>query len=312
MNLQEVTRHKGYSFIHIPKSFDPHDDILKYLDGGLTRAQTIENVALPIEKAYDDDTRGDHSLAYRLLGHLWRAFNSFTSQIPHKYDVHQRRLADLLHAIRRRETNECRQIENDYGRLARLWTDLPLYDPAVYGQWDSPSMIVSSVQKRRVDIEHDTLNRDLGGPSKLRDDHTNTNAFLAHLVGLESDNEDWWVRALCTFCWALEYEYDESDNDSLSLNVPGAAVWILYAGELVWENEMVWGHPPSDRLAYSTASTPRWAQPKKNGFCDERWSLWKDQFRVVADTEGISAEARDLAQRAAEKMGWIESNVVRQ
>lgn len=309
MDLRKVTLGRKIKKKDLPGGFEPYNEIISYLEGKITRTQAVENIALPIEEAYDNSSASDDDRAWSLLSRTWHTFISFTSQISYIYVTHHAALAKLLVAIKRRDITEARQLRDHTGHLCQLWKELPLYDPAVLGVWYSPSGTVFQTQIRAVDIKYDTLSR-LGGPSRLRDNYTNTNAFLAHLVHEDSDNDDWWVRALCAFCWALED--DDLDVDSLSLNIPGAAVWVLYAGELIWKLERVWGHPPEDRLAYDTRGTRRWPEPKKNGFCVERWTLWRDQFQVMADTEGVSFEAQDLASRAAEQMRWIESNVVRE
>ena len=61
---------------------------------------------------------------------------------------------------------------------------------------------------------------------------------------------------------------------------------------------------------YLARGSYRWEEGKKNGFCRERWRLWRELFGSVADTEEVWAETRELAGLAAEKMRGIEENEI--
>ena len=45
-----------------------------------------------------------------------------------------------------------------------------------------------------------------------------------------------------------------------------------------------------------------------SGLCLKRWQFWKERFSKVMDE--VDEEAAKLAQRAIDRMGWIEKNSV--
>lgn len=87
---------------------------------------------------------------------------------------------------------------------------------------------------------------------------------------------------------------------------------ILYGGERIWKSEREWVGPRIDRLAlYMSRGSLMWDESRKNGFGLERWALWRDSFRWVADMEEVYDETRELAALAMERMRLIEENVPR-
>jgi hypothetical protein len=194
-----------------------------------------------------------------------------------------------------------------FNHEGQLWRDLPLYEPTARGPWLSPTDKITALTARPVDLSHDTLGQ-LGGPDALREQYLRTNTFLARLVHLPGA-PDYELYASLALRWALE---DDSNAQGLSLNVPGAAMWILYAGERIWKSESEWVGPRIDRLAlYMSHGSLMWDESRKNGFCLERWALWRDSFGWVADMEEVYDETRELAALAMERMRLIEENVPR-
>ncbi len=164
-----------------------------------------------------------------------------------------------------------------------------------------------AVTGRAVDLKYDTLGQ-LGGPAGIRQQYMRWNAFLSRLASLQ-DAPDWEIYGLMVLRWALE---DDLNAEGLSLNVPGAVMWIFYAGEYIWKSEREWVGPFADRNAsYMSRGSLMWDGSKKNGFCEERWVIWRDSFGWVADMEEVSNETRELATLAFERMRWIEENVPR-
>ena len=163
VDLRQVTLPSNYPFQDLPVDCDPYSEIVAYLEGENSLFQAVENIALPIQEAYDNSPERDHHRARFLLMLTWQIFKSFTSQIPHTHDTHHRALANLLVAIQGLKSTEVRDLPR-YGHPCHLWKDLPGYDPAVFGGWECASGQISGTQIRAVDIEHDTLGH-LGGPS---------------------------------------------------------------------------------------------------------------------------------------------------
>ena len=109
--------------------------------------------------------------------------------------------------------------------------------------------------------------------------------------------------------WALE---DDSKAEALSLNVPGDVMWIFCIGEYIWKSEREWVAPFSHRHAsYMSRGSLMWDESKADGFCEERWVIWRDSFGCFADMEEVSNETRELATLVYERMRWIEENVPR-
>lgn len=160
---------------------------------------------------------------------------------------------------------------------------------------------------RAVDVKNDTLGK-FGGPDTLREQYLRTNAFLARLVYLPNA-PDYEIYALMALRWALE---DNLNAQGLSLNVPGAVMWILYAGGRIWKSEREWIGPLMDSNGlYMSRGSLMCDGTKNNGFCLERWAMWRDSFGWVADMEEVCEETRALATLAVERMRWVEQNVPR-
>ncbi len=69
------------------------------------------------------------------------------------------------------------------------------------------------------------------------------------------------------------------------------------------------GEPYDDiKAVYMAKGSFLWGEGRKNGFCVERWEIWRDSVEWVAELERMSDEARVLAKAAGERIRWIESN----
>ncbi len=285
-----------------PRDFNPFNSIRSFLSDELSLEQTVDQLTAPIERSYDHD---GNSTSRILLQSTWQAFNTVVEQIPHHRPEHAR-LSTLLVAIKSRESpydGDARVISH----AGMLWRDLPLYEPASHGDFSTPTAEIEALTVRAVDIEGDTLSQ-LGGMHGLAEQYMNQNAFLARLVQLP-DAPDCDFFTLLALRWGLE---EDLNALGLSLNVPGAAMWILYAGEYIWQCEREWREPYDDiRAVYMANGSFLWGKGRKNGFCVERWEVWRDSFEWVAEMEGVSDEARVLAKAAAGRMRCIESNVRR-
>ena len=91
------------------------------------------------------------------------------------------------------------------------------------------------------------------------------------------------------------------------LDVPGAAMWMLYAGEHVFESKREHIDQSEDVGGFETAEHPWWDEEERNGFCRERWDLWKSGFNEMAEMEELSEETKDLAKQAFENMDKVEN-----
>ena len=302
MTLQLVQPRLKPSIGKLPPDRRPFNILRNYVEDRLSLDETVERITKPVEDLYDHD----YSDAYILLGFTWRTFGSIVGQIPYYHDAH-RKLAELLVSIQHRHCPEADHAWSFAAYEGQLWKDLPLFEPGLGGQWDSATDQIMAVSARLVDIQYDTLGQ-LGGPAGIRQQYMSWNAFLSRFASIQ-DAPEWDIHGLMVFRWALE---DDLNPEGLSLNVPGAVMWIFYAGEYIWKSEREWVGPVYDRNAmYMSRGSLMWDATKKTGFCEERWVIWRDSFGWVADMEEVSEETRELATLAYERMRWIEENVPR-
>ena len=302
MTLQLVQPHLHPGIGKLPPERRPFNILQDYVEDRLSLDETVERITRPVEELYDHD----YSNAYVLLGFTWRTLDSIIRQIPYDHDGH-RKLANLLVSIKHRHSPEGDNARSFAAWEGQLWKDLPLFEPGLGGVWSSATQKIMSMTGRAVDIQYDTLG-EFGGPAGIRQQYMSWNAFLSRLASIQ-DAPEWDIYGLMVFRWALE---DDLNAEGLSLNVPGAVMWIFYAGEHIWKSEREWVVPFTDLNALETSrGSLMWDATKKNGFCEERWVLWRDSFGWVADMEEVSDETRELATLAYERMRWIEENVPR-
>ena len=277
----------------------PFNILQAYLEARLPLAQTVERLTAPIEKYYDDED-GDEELLSISLYFLWATFDALVNQIPHGHPGHMK-LAELIIGIKSRgctQGDAARMIDGE----GLLWEDLPLWPPGDRSDWNSPTSQIRSMTSRPVDIQFNTL-AERGGADGVRDRWIRSNAFMARLSNLPGASE-FDLHGLLTMQYALENEADALD---LSLNVPGAAMWIFYAGERMYQSDREWQPPYYDRFAMHLAKGSFYWNGK-NGFCRERWQVWKLGFEEVTEMEQVYEETREFAAKAAQQMREIEAS----
>ena len=302
MTLQLVQPRLKPHIGRLPPDRRPFNILRDYVEDRLSLDETVQRITKPVEDLYDDDSSDTKTF----LQFTWKTFNNIIEQIPYDHDAH-RKLAHFLISIKHRRSPEGDDARCFEAHEGQLWKDLPLYELGFAGVWSSPTDRIMEVTARAVDLRYDTLGQ-LGGPAGIRQNYMRWNAFLSRLAYFE-DAPDWEIYGLNVFRWALE---DDLNPEGLSLNVPGAVMWIFHAGESIWKSEREWVGPLVDRNTfYTTRGSLMWDESKKNGFCEERWVLWRDSFGWVADMEEVSNETRELAISAYERMRWIEENVPR-
>lgn len=104
----------------------------------------------------------------------------------------------------------------------------------------------------------------------------------------------------------IEVPYETPDQQRrAAMYVPSAATWILLAGEKMHEL----CKSDYDRKDGAKGPTPygdEWLWGKGRGYSLGRWALWKKRFGEITMTQGLQDDVKDLAARAASKMGEIE------
>lgn len=189
-------------------------------------------------------------------------------------------LAALLGAIREvpmSRTPALDAFDRLWGRSeSEFWQTLPIFGPAVREEWS--------------------------GIGSSRDFYTRAqwatmNAFLACLS--TAHVLDFSLYGI----WTMRDTFEEvSGTVRLDNYVPAAAVWVLEAGNLMYD------------LAQK-AQPPEWIANKSNGgplwkgriwYSLERWAFWKQGFYAAIGTFELDNWAKEMATRAHHKMEQIE------
>jgi hypothetical protein len=99
-------------------------------------------------------------------------------------------------------------------------------------------------------------------------------------------------------------EEEIKDDGVFNCFVSAAAMWILCAGQTVFEMVVQLPKRREDGQEYATG--PLFQGPKLGL---ERWKFWKKSFLVAAERTGADEECERLARRAADLMDSIERNM---
>lgn len=155
-----------------------------------------------------------------------------------------------------------------------------------------------------------------------RERFVNLQAHAARVAGLGLIKVDAWSSwALWTLVEALEGSMtpvrgapDEINEDpaaaeDISYKVKSAAAWIIFAGNRLYGRD--------EEVVGATAG-PLWRLDKKeavklhrktkgtDGYCPERWNLWKQRFARIRDTDKLEADVRNEAGHALAAMEVVE------
>lgn len=97
--------------------------------------------------------------------------------------------------------------------------------------------------------------------------------------------------------------------EDLPWKVAAAAEWIIHAGHVIYGR---------DEEVYGTAGGPLWRLDKAEarrlrrkyrgtqGLCLARWTLWKQRFAVIRDSDEVDHGSRGLAGRGYGYMEMVE------
>ena len=182
-----------------------------------------------------------------------------------------------------------------------LWADLPYYAPAFRGGWED------AASSAHAELAHDgQLDPDLAPDyGRTREEWTRCNAFVARLATKHCKALDYEVYAVHTMRAALE---EELHADELWMNVPGAVVWILYAGDFIFHSEREWGPAPEGgEPGHQGAARGGTLWQGNTGFGRERWTFWRERFGAIVSREDVDEDTRSWAQRARRKMEDIQT-----
>ena len=84
-------------------------------------------------------------------------------------------------------------------------------------------------------------------------------------------------------------------------------MWMLYAGEHIFRSEREQIEAWEDTVGLESEAHPWWNNERCNGFSRERWDIWKNRFSAIAGIDNLSAETKNLAQKAVVSMCGVET-----
>ena len=120
---------------------------------------------------------------------------------------------------------------------------------------------------------------------------TNLNAFLARLTSTSINDQSFFAMVMLRDALEVDIEIEE-----LNTHLPGAVVWIFYAGKHLFVNESD-GHATPSHIRREGSC---W-QGLLFKICKERCALWKVRFSELAGRAGIA----DVVKEVALEAHWI-------
>ncbi|KAK2594626.1 hypothetical protein QQS21_007663 [Conoideocrella luteorostrata] len=233
---------------------------------------------------------------------FWDLMHDLSRQIPYN-STEAERLANTLQALQNLPVRTVRLGDSwGVGSTVEIWTDLPMFC-STYGEaLDNDPRAPNEVEAKRR--------------------YVNLQAYAARVAGLGLINANAWSAwALWSIVDALEGTMtpirgapDEINEDpaaveDIAYKVKSAAAWVVLAGNYLYgRDEVVDGATagPLWRLEKKEAIKLRKKTRGTDGFCPERWNLWKDRFGVIRDCDKLERDVRNEAQYAYTAMEVVE------
>ncbi|KAJ5769899.1 uncharacterized protein N7511_001950 [Penicillium nucicola] len=206
---------------------------------------------------------------------LW----SFIIKCAYEFPDHQPQLVDSL--VQLSKLPDAKAPNGDPIRLYDMcvWKDLPMLGWQFREEWNLS--IPTEPTDRRVSAIAQMINRD---------------KLAALLMATQEPVFDYSWFALVTLREALE---DGGSQKVGPLNglIPAAAIWIELLGVEMYGWDQNFGRKGKGGTLWEG----------KEGFCVERWHLWRERFGEMAEMEGLDDSARRAAGEAEQMMRKIES-----
>ena len=234
----------------------------------------IEAIRSPIER---DDTASIASS----VDSLWGTVLAIAVQVPYDHPW-QNKLVALVVATTSLpapahldvDVRSCR----GYGHI---WSDLGIIGRSVYEDFTDKGFLYD---RSNSSESEEAFPRDQWFS---RDEWVNFNAFVARVSATGIKNLSYTgIKLLQGVLEGRQY-YASITSSMLNDNLTAAAVWLLYAGELMYER------PASNEVD----------RPSR----DRIWALWKEKLSDLMRDEGLHRNTRDWAEGAFQAMGYIES-----
>ena len=320
-----------------------HPDIDAYLAGELTAVEAADKIAPPIEEAYSTGNHGylrysaeetarhqrgffkspekaaeewgwpedvakpelgeDYKSTEMHLWDLWYAVIHASKKIPWNADTEQAKLLNLVKALKARPDPPL--PENTTIAMKREW----VWQPGVL--WSKLNLLGPA----STECLNDCCGCGAGWTPPEQRAWANFNAFMARMTA--GGLYDW----ANFFMYAMEDALESKPSDQgshvkapsletkMSSDLTVAAVWVLLAGDWLYENRLQDdGGVDGDKVDLALRDTKLpWMLRKKQEFVRRvlsagRWTFWRRRFAQEAENGKLDKEVRDLCSRAAEKI----------
>lgn len=285
MAFNQQTSNFGYTSDDLSRKFTLIRDYLEDTDSSASyTAQEITTVAK------DVSSLEQHGSGFGLEVFLWALWGEIVHLIQEVSHSHpwQDRMVELLRAIKetpRQVTPEMEELEWNSGMT--FWQDLPIFGAQVRYIWNRWPF-------EKMPDDAFVYPGDTFFPPNV---WASLNAFTARITLASVLNfEDYAI-------WSLERTLEEElMTDEVDDNLPAAAMWIIYAGQMVYYNaakdytDFTPTHPPDIRYLR------KFTKP----FSMERWNFWKERFEFFQSHEVLKKITRDSAGEALSTMVEIE------
>ena len=256
--------------------------IRDYLEDTQSSAEyTAEELTTLAEVSSTEPSESGHGLE-RFLWSLWSMVVQMIQVIPHTHPW-QDKTVNLLSAIKQRP----RRLTPGMVQLERIWCmyfwqDLPIFGAELRETWN----------------EGPWERNPYPGDIQLSPDvWTNMNAFAARLTAASVMNFETYAT------WTLGHTLEnERWDEEIDKNLPAAAVWITYAGRLLYHNAAKEYTPRSVMRRPDIRRLREFSEP----FSEERWAFWKERFEFLQSRESLKPTTRDSAREALGNMAEIE------
>ncbi|KAF2496456.1 hypothetical protein BU16DRAFT_538992 [Lophium mytilinum] len=265
--------------------FPAYSIIASYMTGFLALAATVTSLATPIDHAYTHPliptartALPEPSAAGTSLDAFDPAWLASAEMLPWElwYAV--------LHHARRNSWRDTVSHSALIWEPGVVWSELHMLGPSLIESFGAPAIYApGDAEKISVPQTHAW---------------TNVGGFVARLAAAGVWGVQFGVRFLKGPKWTLGQKAKVIMSNTgvgkgrhLDCEMPAAAVWMILAGELVWERRVA-GWREEVEL--------------EGRFSGERWERWKGDFESVSRRGDVAVETREMAREAFQRMEELE------
>ncbi|KAF3932842.1 hypothetical protein ABW19_dt0209380 [Dactylella cylindrospora] len=263
----------------------PYTTLQSYLSSSITLSSAITSFTSPISTASTESQISTH------LQQSWTSLLNLAAATPYTSE-NQAKLLTFLLELQSQSTNSSSSSSGEqilYNGKPFTWSSLPDFGLYAREAWNfSPSSNSTPEDQSRW---------------------VNLNAFISRLTvwstknlnghGGESTAGDFSLYGI----WSLRELEDVTIENVAEVNVKAAAVWVIYAGEVMWRLAKE-GREYEGRVARGGA---RFAEKGWKGYSVERWEVWEGELRGFVNLEGKGEEVRGLVEQALQMMEAVKA-----